>query len=37
MVRGVVKFEIKSICVYSVTGKNRVNDIGEEVFGVFVL
>ena len=26
---GAVKFEIKPICVYSVTGKNRVNDTGE--------
>ena len=31
---GAVKFEIKPICVYSVTGKNRVNDTGEETFGL---
>ena len=27
---GAIKFEIKPICVYSVTGKTRVNDTGEE-------
>ena len=31
---GAVKFEIKSIGVYSVTGKNRVNDTGEETCGL---
>ena len=31
---GAVRFEIKPICVYSVTGKNRVNDTGEETFGL---
>ena len=31
---GAVKFEIKPICVYSVTGKTRVNNIGEETFGL---
>lgn len=31
---GALKFEIKPICVYSVTGKNRVNDTGEEMFGM---
>lgn len=31
---GVVEFELKPICVYSVTGKNRVNDTGEETFGL---
>ena len=31
---GAVKFEIKPICVYSVTGRNRVNDTGEETFGL---
>ena len=31
---GAVEFEIKSICVYSVTGKTRVNKIGEETFGL---
>ena len=29
---GAIKFEIKPICVYSVTGKTRVNDTGEEIF-----
>ena len=29
---GAVKFEIKPICVYSVTGKTRVNNTGEETF-----
>lgn len=27
-------FKIKPICVYSVTGKNRVNKTGEELFGM---
>ena len=31
---GAFKFEIKPICVYSVTGKTRVNDTGEETFGL---
>ena len=31
---GAIKFEIKPICVYSVTGKNRVNYTGEETFGL---
>ena len=31
---GAVEFEIKPICVYSVTGKNRVNDTGEETLGL---
>ena len=31
---GAVKFDIKPICVYSVTGKTRVNDTGEETFGL---
>ena len=31
---GAVNFGIKPICVYSVTGKNRVNDTGEETFGL---
>ena len=30
---GAIKFEIKPICVYLVTGKTRVNDTGEETFG----
>lgn len=31
---GAVRFDIKPICVYSVTGKNSVNDTGEETFGL---
>ena len=31
---GAVKYEIKPICVYSVTGKTRVNNTGEETFGM---
>ena len=31
---GAVEFELKPICVYSVTGKSRVNDTGEETFGL---
>ena len=29
---GAIDFSIKPICVYSVTGKNRVNDSGNETF-----
>ncbi|MDO5350562.1 MAG: NUDIX domain-containing protein [Lachnospiraceae bacterium] len=31
---GAVDFEIKPVCVYSVTGKNRVNATGEETYGM---
>lgn len=31
---GAVKFDIKPLCVYSVTGKTRVNETGEESFGL---
>ena len=31
---GAVRFELKAICVYSVTAKTRVNDTGEETFGL---
>lgn len=31
---GAVEFSIEPICVYSVTGKNRVNDTGEETYGM---
>ena len=31
---GATKFDMKPICVYSVTGKNRVNDTGEETYGL---
>lgn len=30
---GAIKFDIKPVCVYSVTEKTRVNDTGEESFG----
>ncbi|MCH5268298.1 MAG: NUDIX domain-containing protein [Lachnospiraceae bacterium] len=31
---GAIDFDIEKICVYSVTGKNRVNESGEEMFGM---
>lgn len=31
---GAVEFSIEPVCVYSVTGKNRVNDTGEETYGM---
>lgn len=31
---GAVEYEITPVCVYSVTGKNRVNETGEETFGM---
>ena len=31
---GAIRFNIKPICVYSVTGKNSVNATGEETFGL---
>lgn len=31
---GAVRFDMKPICVYSVVGKNSVNDTGEETFGL---
>ena len=31
---GAVDFTIEPVCVYSVTGKNCVNDTGEEIFGM---
>ena len=30
-------FTIEPVCIYSVTGKNRVNDTGEEMFGMLYL
>lgn len=30
---GAVDFEIKPVCIYSVTGKNRVNETGDEMYG----
>lgn len=31
---GAIKFDIMPLCVYSVTGKTRVNETGEEAFGL---
>ncbi len=31
---GAVEFVLKPVCIYSVTGKNRVNSSGEETFGM---
>ena len=31
---GALQFSITPVCVYSVTGKNRVNQTGEETFGM---
>lgn len=31
---GAVEYDITPVCVYSVTGKNRVNENGEETFGM---
>ena len=31
---GAIEFTIKPVCVYSVTGTNRVNRTGEETFGM---
>lgn len=31
---GALEFSIEPVCVYSVTGKNRVNQTGEETFGM---
>lgn len=31
---GAVEFALKPVCVYSVTGKNIVNETGEETFGM---
>lgn len=31
---GAIKYDIKPICIYSVTGKNSVNKTGEETFGL---
>lgn len=30
---GAIEYEIKPVCVYSVTGKNKVNQTGEETYG----
>ena len=34
---GAIQFDIKPICVYSVTGKNSINETGEETFGLLCL
>ncbi len=34
---GALKFSISPICVYSVIGKNRVNQTGEETYGMLFL
>ena len=34
---GALEYSIQPVCVYSVTGKNRVNDSGEEMFGMLFL
>lgn len=31
---GALDFEMSEVCVYSVTGKNRVNQSGEETYGM---
>lgn len=31
---GALKFEISPVCVYSVTGRNKINQNGEEIFGM---
>lgn len=31
---GALRFQMKPLCVYSVTGKNRINESGEETFGL---
>lgn len=31
---GAMEYDIRPVCVYSVTGKNRVNQTGEETFGM---
>jgi hypothetical protein len=31
---GAIKFDLKPLCVYSVTGKNSVNETGEESYGL---
>lgn len=34
---GATKYQIEPVCVYSITGKNRVNDTGEEMFGMLYM
>ncbi len=31
---GAIEFSIKPICIYSVIGKNRLNETGEEIYGM---
>ena len=30
---GAVEYSLKPVCIYSVTGRNRVNETGKETFG----
>lgn len=30
---GAIKFSMHPLCIYSVVGKNRINETGEETFG----
>ena len=32
-----MKFEISPVCVYSVTGKNKINQNGDETFGMLYI
>ena len=34
---GAIDFSIEPVCVYSVTGKNRVNKTGEETYGMLFI
>lgn len=34
---GALKFEISPVCVYSVTGKNKINQNGDETFGMLYI
>lgn len=34
---GAIAFSIEPVCVYSVIGKNRVNDTGEETYGMLYI
>lgn len=31
---GAIEFTIEPVCVYSVTGRNRINDTGEQMYGM---
>lgn len=34
---GAIEFQLTPVCVYSVTGKTRVNETGEETYGMLFL